>query len=97
MYHGEASIGPKLDTDICRTPFFDPIPSEVDYSTKLSEWWVKKENKPTQTSEGISSTLPTYERMDGTRRLHRLIKDAGPDVQPNGYFDCTVEVRTIFL
>jgi hypothetical protein len=104
VHHGEATVDPKLerpaDTDICWTPFFYPKPSELNYCTKLSEWWAKKENKPTQTSEGvhlISATLPTYERMGGTRRLHRLIKDAGPEVQPNGYFDCTVEVRTIFL
>ena len=102
MHHGETTVDPKLerpaDTDMCWTPFFDPKPSEVDYCTKLFEWWVKKVKKPTQTSEvhPISATLPTYETMGGAR-LHRLIKDAGPDVQPNGYFDCTVEVRTIFL
>lgn len=26
------------------------------------------------------------------RRVHRLISDAGPNVPPDGYFDCTVEV-----
>jgi hypothetical protein len=25
-------------------------------------------------------------------REHRLVKDAGPNVHPRGYFDCTVEV-----
>lgn len=101
MNHGD--VDPKLerraDTDIDWTPFFDPEPSEVDYCTKLSEWWDKKENKPTQTSgemHQIGTPVPTYESMGGGRR-HRLIKDAGPDIQPSGYFDCTVEVRLIIL
>ena len=104
VHHGEAGIGPKLegrtDTDICWTPLFDPEPSEVDYCSKLSEWWLKQENRSRETADETSTTvsaLPTYERVASIRRLHRLIKDAGPNVQPNGYFDCTVEVRLIIL
>jgi hypothetical protein len=30
-------------------------------------------------------------------RVHRLICDASPDQEPNGFFDCTVEVRVLLL
>ncbi|KAM6500355.1 hypothetical protein JOM56_003369 [Amanita muscaria] len=76
------------------TPFFDPCPSEIDYCVGLFEWWHGMENKEGRHVQQIdpSQAVSSYEGAGGVRRLHRLVKDAGPDVPPNGYFDCTVEV-----
>ena len=74
------------------TPVFDVCPSEMKYCVELSEWWRKRESiheREIQRIDLAQTPTPSY---GAVKRLHRLIKDAGPDVQPNGYFDCTVEV-----
>ncbi|KAK2466765.1 hypothetical protein APHAL10511_001023 [Amanita phalloides] len=95
VQHEGLEVTPKKnsETDIdCWIPSFDPDLSEIGYCMKLSEWWRKRRGK--RTSEEVDTVNPvaTYESAGAAKRLHRLIKDTGPAVQPNGYFDCTVEV-----
>ena len=62
---------------------------------------LKEEERERQESGVIVHQLGPSDADGGHRgrasimREHRLIQDAGPHVQPNGYFDCTVEVRSL--
>jgi hypothetical protein len=81
------------------TPFTHPGHKELEHCRQLADWWAKVKEK-----EEIKQTNTTVHRIGGevgsrkpyARREHRLICDAGPDVEPNGFFDCTVEVRSVF-
>jgi hypothetical protein len=82
------------------SPFYRPNAAELAYCKRLADWWdsVKEEEDKTreacivhQIGEGDVSM-----RKRKTR-VHRLICDARPDEEPNGFFDCTVEVRFLLL
>ncbi|KAF8623517.1 hypothetical protein AX15_006294 [Amanita polypyramis BW_CC] len=103
VHHGDLRGTPRLEKRVdkdevdCWTPFFDPDPPEIDYCVKLSKWWREKEGEQNRTSREsqevhVVPTIRTGYEGVGSKRQHRLIKDTGPEVQPNGYFDCTVEV-----
>ncbi|KAG6916649.1 hypothetical protein DXG01_005935 [Tephrocybe rancida] len=68
------------------SPFFQPEEAEIRYCIKTADWWADMEKRRTSTGQihQVASGPP--------RRQHRLISDAGPHVQPSGFFDCTVEV-----
>lgn len=79
------------------TPFYHPSAEEVGYLLRISDWWRKVEKKrkeemgPVHQVLGNKDTdgLSAYSR---STKEHRLICDTGPDVPPQGYFNCTVEV-----
>ncbi|KAF8637320.1 hypothetical protein AX17_002822 [Amanita inopinata Kibby_2008] len=107
VHHGNRGEAPRSqgradDGSYPFTPFFDPGHSEVHYAVKLSDWWREIEDKRVkvvQEVKKISVAETSFSRYEpkSVKRQHRLIKDAGPDVQPNGYFDCTVEVLHGFM
>ncbi|KAG5645070.1 hypothetical protein DXG03_007160 [Asterophora parasitica] len=72
------------------SPFIYPEDPELAHCLKLTDWWSEVEkhrksvNEVHQVAAVSTSTRP--------QRMHRLISEAGPDVHPSGYFDCTVEV-----
>ncbi|KAF8643816.1 hypothetical protein AX16_008834 [Volvariella volvacea WC 439] len=76
------------------SPFFNPGPDERAYCEKLAAWWKElpkpgdfdKADNLVVCATGVGFSSPR------SGRLHRLIRDAGPDVPPQGYFNCTVEV-----
>lgn len=72
------------------SPFFQPGSTETMYCIKLSDWW--RNTTAQDPSEKVVNETPGR-----FHRIHRLISEAGPSVPPNGYFDCTVEVRYIYL
>ena len=82
------------------SPFAYPGPRELEYCRHLSSWWAKVKEK-----EEIRLANTTVHQIGGLdqvgavagmrerpRRQHRLICDAGPEIPPKGFFDCTVEV-----
>jgi hypothetical protein len=78
------------------SPFARPGTIELEYCRRLSEWWAKVKEKEdardaNTTVHQIGGTAGSY-RREIPKRQHRLICDAGPEIEPNGFFDCTVEV-----
>lgn len=82
--------------------------AELRYCLALGDWWraVQQEQERALRESNVVRHQIGEEDAWGTgngagqgggrtslAREHRLIQDAGPNVQPNGYFDCTVEVR----
>jgi hypothetical protein len=80
------------------SPFWEATPAELAYCKRLKEWWeAMLEEKRRRDGEMI--VVEIGGRTDAAetssvvpKREHRLICDAGPGVQPGGWFKCTVEV-----
>lgn len=72
------------------SPFYQPTAEDIQHCVSLSDWWRIKNKKTADTTEMVGR------RERGTRK-HRLICDASPYTEPDGYFDCTVEVRLLWL
>lgn len=74
--------------------------AELRYCIALGDWWraVQREQERALRNRNVvvhqiaDDDAPQWGGRPSYARVHRLIRDAGPDVQPNGYFDCTVEV-----
>lgn len=81
-----------VDGGIKFTPFLSASEPEERYCQQLSAWW-KEKNKDSAESTGHVYSLSESAIPGRTRRQHLLLCDAGPDVEPGGYFDCTFEVR----
>jgi hypothetical protein len=76
------------------SPFWNPTETELTYCLKLADWWravQEKRQKEMGHVYQIGSGDWT-ENLGRPHRQHRLISEAGPDVPPNGFFDCTAEV-----
>jgi len=77
------------------SPFFQPDSLEIRYCVELSDWWCEAKPKVNtgdtklRIEEKVNRSYPQISR---SRRVHRLISEAGPSVPPDGYFDCTIEV-----
>ena len=75
------------------TPFFFPGEMEIKYCLRLSDWWCGIQKKRQETMGEVHQIgvgdIGVFRRSP---RQHRLISEAGPEVPPQGYFDCTVEV-----
>lgn len=76
---------------------FKPSSAELAYCIKLGDWWravqEQKEKKQQESGETIHDLTEIY-ASGRVERMHRLIADASPTAPPNGFFDCTVEVRS---
>ncbi|GJE87059.1 hypothetical protein PsYK624_031420 [Phanerochaete sordida] len=77
-----------------------PGARELAYCVALNDWWrALRREQERERSNVISHQIggdasrewPASQRYS-VMREHRLIQDASPQAQPNGYFDCTVEV-----
>lgn len=72
-------------------------PSEQKYCIALGDWWraVAKERQRMLKEGNVTvHTIASHEIQDRTAtRIHRLIKDTTPGTPPEGFFNCTVEVR----
>lgn len=61
---------------------------EVQYCRQVMEWW----------KEAMSmKSLSNVQRPAPTQKTHLLISDASPNRPPGGFFNCTVEVRTVVI
>ena len=95
IYHGQLNNVPREEGladggfGVPFSPFYEPKEGEVRYCSKLSDWWRRLQNIEQSGVDVVCNPTP--------RRVHRLISEAGPSVQPGGYFDCTVEVSTAFI
>ena len=91
IYHGQLNNVPREEGlaeggfGVSFSPFYEPKEGELRYCSKLSDWWRQLQNIE-------QSGVDVVVRNSDSRRVHRLISEAGPSVPPNGYFDCTVEV-----
>ncbi|KAG6851308.1 hypothetical protein H0H93_011744 [Arthromyces matolae] len=77
------------------SPFFHPEEAEIRYCLKLADWWAETEkhrNAEVHQIGGSNDPSMSVTSRARAQRLHRLIKEAGPDVEPRGFFDCTVEI-----
>ena len=71
-------------------------PQENQYCIRLADWWLElsKDRKLEKTNDNVVvHRISAADAGRGGGREHELIKDASPHAPPNGYFDCTVEVR----
>jgi hypothetical protein len=77
------------------TPFFQPGEREIRFCLQISDWWLDLQKKRREANGEVHQIGDGGEIISLSRRSrkHRLICEAGPDVPPQGYFDCTVEVR----
>ncbi|KAL0946513.1 hypothetical protein HGRIS_012729 [Hohenbuehelia grisea] len=77
------------------SPVLTVTDAEKTHCARLAEWWARVQ-KARKVALGDVQRLGDPDLVDPTlgrkARLHRLIQDASPDVEPQGYFDCTVEV-----
>ncbi|KAA1469424.1 hypothetical protein DENSPDRAFT_603066 [Dentipellis sp. KUC8613] len=83
------------------SPFWDPTDVELAYCARLQTWWLAVQNERkavmgTQIYIGGENANPSASRGRG-KRQHRLIADTTPGTEPDGYFDCTVEVLQGFM
>lgn len=70
---------------------FQPTENELRYCRHLVDWW--KSIYPEAYAHAITVHKVTSRySLGGSGRVHRLIADASPTAEPQGYFDCTVEV-----
>jgi hypothetical protein len=71
------------------SPYWEPIQDSVElhYCRRIVEWW-----KPLQ--EHRDRNVTTVQCSGAARKQHLLISQASPDLPPNGFFKCTVEVST---
>ncbi|KIJ17019.1 hypothetical protein PAXINDRAFT_180193 [Paxillus involutus ATCC 200175] len=69
------------------SPYWEPIQDSVElhYCRRIVEWW-----KPLQ--EHRDRNVTTVQCSGAARKQHLLISQASPDLPPNGFFKCTVEV-----
>lgn len=74
------------------SPFFKPQEGLIRLCLRLSDWWKELKKRYEHQGGGESNETFTFCKPR-PKREHRLISEAGPDVPPHGYFDCTVEVR----
>lgn len=92
IYHGQLKNVPRKEGladggfGVPFSPFYEPKEGELRYCSKLSDWWRRLQN--IEQSEPKADVV----RDQHSRRVHRLISEAGPLMPPDGYFDCTVEV-----
>jgi len=101
IYHGDLGDAPKsevLADGYGRefSPFFEPGEEVIRYCLRLSDWWHELANKRNEAMGpvyqiGGDAVDASAQPMRGSRK-HKLISEAGPEVPPSGYFDCTVEV-----
>jgi hypothetical protein len=78
------------------SPFFHPGEGEIRYCLQISDWWAnlqKKRREAMGEVHQIGGGSGEIFSLRRSSRVHRLICEVGPDVPPQGYFDCTVEVR----
>lgn len=93
-YHGQLKNVPREEGlagggfGVVFSPFHQPTECELQYCSKLSDWW--RELQRIDQTESIKHTVDSVRRP--SHRVHRLISEAGPLMPPDGYFDCTVEV-----
>lgn len=96
IHHGPPNNAPQevvIGPGNSFSPFYQPTKEEILYCVKLSDWWrgVQKEEQNHRVHTSYSTPQQRF-GSSGIKRVHRLISEAGPNVPPNGYFDCTVEV-----
>lgn len=76
------------------SPFLKELEHEKCYCKRLADWWKEKSSLTLETDGQVHQLIgPTVRHY----REHRLFCDVGPEVEPNGYFDCTFEVSHSLL
>ncbi|OAX41609.1 hypothetical protein K503DRAFT_863739 [Rhizopogon vinicolor AM-OR11-026] len=72
------------------SPFYKPNMQgkEAEYCAQLADWWQEMQAK--------NQDITTVQCVARGMREHRLISDVTPDIFPQGYFDCTVEILHAF-
>ena len=76
------------------SPFLKDLEHEKRYCKRFAEWWKEKiPLTPEMTGQVYQLIDPTFRQP----RQHRLFCDAGPEMEPDGYFDCTFEVSRSLL
>ncbi|TFK60686.1 hypothetical protein BDN72DRAFT_965560 [Pluteus cervinus] len=100
MHHGNRGSAPESEVlaggmGVTYTPFYTYGVEDTRECLRLSNLWrTEKKKRDSQVERGLvqqfGSSTPSSTLKKG--REHLLICDAGPEVQPAGYFDSTVEV-----
>lgn len=98
--HGELGSVPEFEPladhhSYIFSPFFQPGEEVIKRCISLSDWWseMTKIKKPAgEECHDIGLDSETLLRSRKAMRRHLFISEAGPEVPPNGFFNCTVEV-----
>lgn len=86
-----------VDGGVRITPFLRTAEPEEHYCQQLSGWWKEKYKTTGDSTDQVYHLSEEVFSSGRKRRQHLLLCDAGPDVVPGGYFDCTFEVRFFVL
>ncbi|KAH7906154.1 hypothetical protein BJ138DRAFT_1016657 [Hygrophoropsis aurantiaca] len=73
------------------TPYWEPRADgdEINYCSKLADWWQELQKRG-------GDNITTIQCVKRSKRPHRLIADASPEMEPSGFFDCTVEILHVY-
>ncbi|CCL99996.1 uncharacterized protein FIBRA_02021 [Fibroporia radiculosa] len=70
---------------------FQPDASEMRHCVRLNDWWKDTESNAS-VDQGTVHQIDSGTKRATSGRVHRTISEASPFVEPQGYFNCTVEV-----
>ncbi|KAJ7583078.1 hypothetical protein C8J56DRAFT_1028943 [Mycena floridula] len=80
--------------------YYQPNEEEMAYCNTLAAWWL---NVETMRKEALgivnklgADDLPVQPVGRKKGRCHRLMSETTPNVEPQGFFDCTVEILNTF-
>ncbi|OBZ65733.1 hypothetical protein A0H81_14324 [Grifola frondosa] len=72
---------------------FKPSPRELQYCIRLGDWYrAIKAHQQLQTTDVTVYQIPGEFVHASSKRMHRLISEVLPDTEPQGFFDCTIQV-----
>ncbi|KAF9227780.1 hypothetical protein BS17DRAFT_774296 [Gyrodon lividus] len=73
------------------SPYWEPIEDSVElqYCRRIVGWWKDLQQRRSQDVTTVQCSRPA-------RRQHLLISQASPELPPNGFFSCTIEVLQKF-
>jgi hypothetical protein len=78
-------------------PNWHVVRQEKEYCAQLVRWWAAVQQTR---AERLGTAVqigggPVVAAEKPVHRQHLLIREADPQREPGGYFNCTVEVRTL--
>jgi hypothetical protein len=79
-------------------PNWHVVRQEKEYCAQLARWWAAVQQTRAErlgTAVQIGGGPVVAAEKKPVRRQHLLIREADPQREPRGYFNCTVEVRTL--
>ncbi|EPQ57875.1 hypothetical protein GLOTRDRAFT_119853 [Gloeophyllum trabeum ATCC 11539] len=101
-HHGELGSAPRaaaLDGGFGAdfSPFWEPEEDELQYCIRLADWWQALQKERLKQLGTIHHISAPPRCSGGQGKQHRLICECRPDMEPAGFFNCTVEIVFLYL